>query len=328
MNEKIKPSTQNQTQQQKTEEKVPWWFQLEVLDLIKPITLKRVHILTTGFFLLVVAAAGYYVWENYLRQPTGAELVEEMIGAAGGMQTWNSIKDGQFTRTHNLYNEGGELLQTKKETFYFKKTDEGMKLQVKSVNDKGEVVWIGKDQTGHWASLDKKAVDPRETARRLGMMCSSKYCEPLCASSMAMYRFAMPFKLADYGVKPDLSLTEFRILDFNPIEFLNLEPLILDITFIPTVGRDSWRFFVDPNDKLIHKIEYYNKSDIGDTRPESVYWSDHYEEFGLVFSHRWTRYWANGQVMDEYIFSDVDFETVMEEDFFERPEGLEWLSEN
>lgn len=325
MKEKINPSVSPKTQREK-KEKTPWLFGLEVKDLVRPINIRRVQILYAGMVLLVLAGIGYYAWDNFLRQPTGVELVNEMVEASGGMEAWNNTRQGQFTRTQNLYGQNGELLQTRRETFYFQKTDEGLKLQVKSTTNDGEEVWIGKDQEGYWASKDKKAVDPELTARGLGMMCDSKFCEPLCATSMAFYRFSMPFKLTDFGVLPDLATTNFNVLDFNPLEHLDIEPLVLDITYKPEVGRDRWRFFIDPNDKLIHKIEYYNKSDFGEIRPEEIYWSDHRKEFGITFSHKWSRYWANGQLMDEYIFSDVDFQTALADEFFERPEGHEWLS--
>ena len=325
MKQKIKPSVHPKTQQQK-KEKAPWWAGMEVKDLINPINIRRIHLFYAGMALLILGGIAYYAYENFLRQPTGVELVNEMVEAAGGMEAWNNIQHGQFNRTQNLYSQSGELLQTKEEIFYFKKTNEGLKLQVKSTTSEGEVVWIGKDKEGHWASKNKEAVDPRLTAKGLGMMCDSKYCEPLCASSMAFYRFSMPFKLTDNGVLPDLATTDFTLLDFNPMEFLNIDPLVLDISYKPTVGRDHWRFFVDPNDKLIHKIEYYNKSDFGEIRPEEIYWTDHKTEFGLTFSHKWTRYWGNGQIMDEYIFSEVDFETELADGFFKRPKGHEWLT--
>lgn len=327
MKQESNPTNRTQTQQER-EQKTPWWVGLEVKDMMNPITIRRTHMLYAGVVLLVLAGIIYYAWDNYLRQPTGVELVHEMVEAAGGMDAWHNIRHGQFTRTHNLYSQSGALLETTQETFYFKKADEGLKLQVRSTSRDGEEVWVGKDKEGYWASKGKKAVDPILTARGQGMMCDSKFCEPLCASSMAFYRFSMPFKLTDDGVLPNLATSDFTMLDFNPLAHLNIEPLVLDITYEPSVGRDRWRFFVDSHDKLIHKIEYYNKSDSGETRPEEIYWSDHREESGITFSHQWTRYWANGQVMDEYIFSDVDFETELADAFFKRPEGHKLLSAN
>ncbi len=320
------PTNRPQNQPGKTR-KTPWWMGLKVKDLVHPITLRRTHLLYAGMLLLALAGMGYFVWQNFLRQPTGTELVNEMVEAAGDMDAWNNIRQGQFTRTHHLYSQSGELLENTRETFYFKKTDEGLKLQVRSATRDGEEVWVGKDQEGYWASKDKEAVDPLLTARGQGMMCDSKFCEPLCATSMAFYRFSMPFKLTDPGIQASLGPTDFTMLDFNPLAHLDIQPLVLDIAYDPEVGRDHWRFFVDPNDKLIHKIEYYNKSDKGETRPEEIYWSDHRKEGGITFSHQWTRYWPNGKVMDEYIYADVDFETELSDDFFKRPEGHAWVSE-
>ena len=340
MKEKINPSgdLKNQEEQvfeeqkqQQEKGKTPWLFNLEVKDLIAPITLRRVRLFQFGLLLLVIGSIGYYAWENFLRAPTGTELVNEMVDAAGGMEAWNSIQSGQFTRTRLLFDEAGSELSKKAETFFFQKTEEGVRLMVKSTDKEGKEAWVGEDDEGFWSTQADKPADPRKTAKKLGMMCDSKFCLPTCASSMAFYRFSMPFKLRDHGVRPDVSHAGvFAILDWNPREHLDIksEPLILDVSYQPNVGKDKWRFLVEPEDKLIHKVEYYNKSDFGEIRPEEIYWSDHKTVSGITFSHKWTRHWGNGQVMEEYLFSDVDFETELTDDFFKRPEGLNWLSVN
>lgn len=316
MKQKTKRSIESRTQEGK-KFKAPWWTGLEVKDLIKPITIRRVRILQAGLVALLIAAGGYFTWQNYFRGPTGEEMVADMIQAAGGMDAWNNLKEGQFLRTRNLYSEAGDLMETKRETFFFKKTNEGLKLQVKSMTNDGEEVWIGKDQDGYWATKDRKAIDPQITARGLGMMCDSKWCEPLCASSMAFFRFSMPFKLTDNGVIPEV---------VNPVSFDGEKMQVLDVTYDPNVGKDRWVFYVSPEDGLIHKIEYHNRADNDEVRPEEIFWSDHREAGGITFSHKWTRYWSNGSVMEEYVFSDVDFNTSLADNFFERPEGPDWLS--
>lgn len=331
MKEKIKPSVQPKIQKEEKEERIPWYATLEVRDLINPIILRRVRIVQFGFGLLLLAIVGYYVWENFLRAPTGTELVNEMVEAAGGMEAWNNIKSGQFTRNRSFYSESGEQLSHKVETFYFQKTDGGVKLMVRSADKAGNEIWISEDGEGFWATKADKPVDPRETSRDLGMMCDSKFCQPNCTMNMMFYRFSMPFKLTDYGVRPDASDTKaFVILDWDPLEFLRelVEPLVLDVSYMPTVGRDKWRFIVDNESKLIQKVEYYNKSDFGTYRPEEIIWSDHKTVDGITFSHNWKRYWANGQVMDETTFSEVSFNDELPEQFFNRPEGLDWLSLN
>ena len=328
MKEKIKPSVQSKTQEEK-KSRIPWLFKLEVKDLVKPITIRRVRILQVGILLAVLSFGGYYVWENFLRAPSGTELVNEMVEAAGGMEAWNGLKSGQFTRTRKLYSEAGELLNEKPETFYFRNTKDGTKLMVKSVDKDGNTIKVGQDQDGYWATNADMPADPKKTSSDLGMMCDSKFCNPDCASQMAFYRFSMPFKLKDYGVRPDVnSVSAFARMDWNPLENIEMEvePLVLDVSYQPNVGKDKWRFIVDPNSKLIHKVEYYNKSDFGTYRPEEIYWSDHKTVNGITFSHKWTRFWGNGKVMDEVIFSDVDFETELDEDFFNRPAELNWMS--
>jgi len=317
--------------QEKSTEKVPWLFGLEVKDLTSPITVRRIRIVQFGLLALVLAYAGHYVWENFLRAPTGVELVNEMVDAAGGMEAWNNITSGQFTRTQNVYAENGEQLTQQVETFFFNKTNEGIDLMIKAIDSDGKEVVISKDDEGFWATKGALPADPRKSSKDLGMMCDSKFCEPSCASAMAFYRFSMPFKLTDIGVRPDVNnVTALGMLDWNPLENIDIDsdPLVLDVSYKPTVGKDKWRFLVNPETKLIHKMEYYNKSDFGTYRPEEIYWSDHKTVDGITFSHKWTRFWGNGQVMDEYIYSDVSLNNQLNKESFERPEGLDWAVAN
>lgn len=326
MSQHIKPSKYSEKEKKYTTEKPPWWFKFHIQDLVNPITIKRLQLIYGGLFFLVLAVGAYFLWENILREPSGEEYVNEIVEAAGGMEAWNNLKHGEFTRTHNLYADNGDLLRSTNETFYFKKTDSGVKLQIKSVGEDGSTVWVGQDEQGYWASRDGMASNPKNTARAEGMMCDSEFCQPLCASSMAFYRFSMPFKLKDPGIHASVAATNQNVAGLNFLKGSAEEPALVDISYDPEVGRDHWRFYIDPKDKLIYKMEYYNKSDIGETRPEEIYWTDHKTESGITFSHRWTRYWPNGKVMDEYIYSDVDFETPIADSFFERPSNLEDLA--
>lgn len=328
MKEKLKQSKQvdNQTTQ---DLKTPWSHDMEVKDLVNPIVIRRVRILQVGVLLAALSFAGYYVWENILRAPSGIEMVSEMVDAAGGMTAWNAVESGQFTRTRELYSKSGDVLSQNTETFYFKKSDEGVQLMIKSLDKNGEETIVSEDKEGFWATKGDTPADARETAKGQGNMCDSKFCEPSCAASMAFFRMSMPFKLTDHGVRPDLNnVSNFAILDWNPLENISLEkePLVLDVSYLPTVGKDKWRFIVDPETKLIHKMEYYNKSDFGKYRPEEIYWSDHQTVNGITFSHKWTKFWGNGQVMEETKYTDVNFGNHIDDDFFDRPNGLDWLS--
>ena len=111
MKEKVKPSIQ-QGQKQQAEERTPWYASLEVKDLMNPITISRVKLVQLGVAALLLATVSYYAWDNFLRQPTGFELVDNMVDAAGGMDAWNTIKEGQFTRTQYLYAQNGEQQQS------------------------------------------------------------------------------------------------------------------------------------------------------------------------------------------------------------------------
>ena len=319
---------QTKPQQQETKEKIPWSFGLEIKDLTNPITLRRIRLVQFSVLFAALSFAGYYVWENYVRAPSGLELVIEMVDAAGGTAAWNEIKSGQFTRTQKVFDQAGDKLSEQVETFYFRKTDEGLKLMVKALDKNGKEVIISEDKEGFWATKDALPSDPKKESGDLGMMCDSKFCQPSCASKMAFFRFSMPFKLTDYGVKPDVNnVSALGLLDWNPLENIDLdsEPLVLDVSYIPTVGRDKWRFMVNPETKLIHKVEYYNKSDFGTYRPEEIYWSDHKTVDGITFSHKWTRFWGNGKIMDEYTYSDVSLKNHVTEEDFDRPEGFDWV---
>ena len=167
--------------QQTGKEKVPWLFGLEIKDLTHPITIRRIRLLQGAILLAIMIFGGNYVWENFLRAPTGYELVNDMVDAAGGMEAWNNINSGQFTRTQNVYDQAGNQLSEQVETFYFRKTDEGLKLMVKAIDNEGKEVIISEDQEGFWATKEAIPTDPKETSRDLGMMCDSKYCQPTCA---------------------------------------------------------------------------------------------------------------------------------------------------
>jgi len=174
MKEKIKPIVQSK-KQQKQEGQIPWNADLEVKDLMNPITISRTRIMQFSLAFLVLAGAAYYTWDNFLRQPTGFELVNDMVEAAGGMQTWNSIKEGQFTRTQYLYGQNGDQLSEVAQTFYFRKDNGNVQLKVKSQTKDGEEVEISKDKDGYWATKADLPADPRLTSGDLGMMCDSKF---------------------------------------------------------------------------------------------------------------------------------------------------------
>lgn len=311
--------------------KIPYLFNLELKDLTDPITIRRIRIFQLVLVLSAVTFTGYYVWQNVIRAPTGVELINEMVDAAGGMTAWKNIQSGQFTRTQKVYDMAGKQLSEQKETFYFRKTDDGIKLMVKAIDSEGKEVIISEDDEGFWATKESSPTDPETISRDLGMMCDSQFCEPNCNMQMAFFRFSMPFKLTDYGVQPKVNnVSTLGLLDWNPLENIDLasEPIVLDVSYIPTVGKDKWRFLVNPETKLIHKVEYYNKSDFGSYRPEEIYWTDHKTVDGITFSHKWVKFYSNGKIMNEYIYSDVSFNNQVDKNFFNRPEGMEWSLAN
>lgn len=287
---------------------IPWIFNWEIQDLIHPVTLRRKQLFAGFIGVCFLFTVSIFVWYNFYSAPGGKELVNKMVIAAGGMNTWHNINQGHFLRTHNFYGENGELIKTKKETFYFKKSPQGLKLMVNAVQDDDEV-WVGRGRDGFWAFNKDVSVDPIKSSKELGMMCDSEFCDPLCASTMAFYRFSMPFKLSDPGVNPK-NMGSF-VLNGEDVN-------VLEITFDPEVGRDRWVFYADNETNLIRKIEYHHNTDEGNTHPEEIYWTDYQEVGGFTFSHKWVRYHSNGKLLEEYIFSDVDFESEIEDSFFNR----------
>ena len=236
--------------------------------------------------------------------------------ASGGMDTWRKLNAGQFKRTHKLYSVSGELLSSREEIFYFQRSREGIKLMVNAKRSGKNPVIIGKDDQGFWAVENDAFIDnPRSKAKDLGMMCDSEFCTPDCDMQMAYFRFSMPFKLKDPGVIPQNAGTS---------ELLGETCKVLKIGYEPKVGKDEWVFFVNEKD-LIVKMEFHHTTDKGKHLPEEFFWSDHKNVNGLMISHKWTRYWNNGKVLEEYTFSDFDFESPLPDYFYQRPNSAEGL---
>ena len=300
------------------EEKVnlPWEAELEVKDLIKPITFRRIRILQTAGAVMLFLVVVLFAWWLFIKPPSGERIVKEMITAAGGMAGWKNIKDGSFMRTHRLYDENGKIIKQSEETFFFKNNQEGHQLLIKSKTNEGDQVIVGRDKTGYWASLNDNEVNPVKIAKDLEFMCDDDGCSPLCASEMALYRMSFPFKLADYGVKPRNAGTAT----------LNGEKaMLLDVTFDPKVGHDRWVFYVDPSTKYIRKIEHY-PSVKGNVQPEEIYLSDFKKQGGIVLGHSNKYYRSNGKILEEYLISDVKFNAAITTDFFNRPQPLSVLN--
>lgn len=288
--------------------KVPRHVEHEIKDLVDPIVLRRTLLWRAGLGLGVLITLGLVTWFAFFRAPTGDTLLADAVEAAGGMDNWNAIDGGSFTRLHIRYDETGTPIGEETERFYFQKNND-FKILVESDSDYGKVV-IGKDDEGYWATKDGESVDPVVVAKRLRMMCDGDFCSPDCAASMAFYRFSMPFKLTDPGVLP--AYAGKATLNGAPVS-------LLEITYEPGVGNDRWVLFVDDESKLIRKIEHYAGVNT-DAPPETIYWSDHQTEAGVTFSHRNAYYRSNGTKLEEYVISDPDFTTPIPAERFVRPE--------
>lgn len=300
------------------EEKVelPWEAELEVKDLIKPITVRRIRIVQLAGAVLLLLAVFVIGWWIIFAPPSGERLVEDMITATGGIEEWKNIQDGNFVRTHRLYDEDGKIIKESEETFFFKNNPEGQQLLIQSNTNEGDKVVVGHDKEGYWASLNDKEVNPVEISKELEFMCDDDGCSPLCASEMALYRMSFPFKLADHGVKP-------RNAGTATLNGENVQ--LLDVTFDPKVGHDRWVFYLDPTTSLIRKIEHY-PSVKDNVQPEEIYLSDFKKEGNIMLSHSNKYYRSNGKILEEYKISNVKFNSSLAKDFFYRPRQLSKLN--
>ena len=97
---------------------------------------------------------------------------------------------------------------------------------------------------------------------------------------------------------------------------------MLNIGNTKEVGRDKWVFYADEKSNLITKMEYHHQTDAGNVFLEEFFWCDYKEIGGLMISQKWTRYWNNGKVLEEYSFADFDFDIELPGSFHNRPENL------
>ena len=292
--------------------KLPWKDELEVKDLIKPITVRRVRMVQTIGGTLLLLTLIVFAWWFFTKPVSGEKMVKEMISAAGGMEQWKNIQDGNFVRTHRRYDENGKIVRQSEETFFFKNNKDGHQLLIKSKTNKGDNVTVGHDKAGYWASLNGNEVNPVPLSKDLEFMCEGDGCSPLCSSEMALYRMSFPFKLADNGVQPRNAGT--AILNGE-------EVMLLDVTFDAKVGHDRWVFSVDPSSKLIRKIEHY-ASVKDNVQPEEIYLSDFKKEGPIILSHSNKYYRSNGKILEEYLISNVKFNSSLSADIFKRPGQL------
>ncbi len=310
---KVKKGIQSKTNP--GEVKIPLRHKLQVKDLVKPITISRmriVQLLVAG--LLTIAGIAYY-YTYFIKQPSGIELVNTWIEASGGLEAWQNIKTGSFEREHILYAENGDILKEKKERFFFENINGEFKLLTNYTTPEGIDLWMGQDEVGYWALRNELPADPKKAANDLGFMCDSKWCKPDCAMKMTLYRLGMPFNIIGDGVLPNLAGTA---------NVQGMKSNIIEVTYRPTVGNDRWVFYAGEENNLINKIEYHHKNDHGHSFPEEMYWSDYRPVQGIQLPHAWSRYWTNGQLLEEYRFKDFTFNEGLPENFAKRPEGLAW----
>ncbi len=101
-----------------------------------------------GIFVSILAI-GFLAWWWFVKPPSGESIVKDMITAAGGMENWKNIQDGNFVRTHRLFDENGKTIHQSEETFFFKNNKDGHQLLIKSKTNKGDNVIVGHDKTGY-----------------------------------------------------------------------------------------------------------------------------------------------------------------------------------
>ena len=313
MEDKVQNREQPQVELQGKKGRARFLSYLNLKDVFDPIVINRIQIVKMVTIFLLVTVGGVSLWNKYFKAPTGTQLVDKMVAAAGNMETWNNIGHGKFTRTQRLYAQTGEKLSEKVENFYFEKKNGQIELLLEANRLGKTPITIGKDSEGFWATKDGIFVDARKTAKDLGMMCDSKWCQPNCDMTMAFYRFSMPFKLKDNGVVAE---------NGGKIQLLDKTYQVVNIGYRPEVGKDKWVFYIDEKTHLIAKMEYIHKTDKGDALPEEFFWSDYKQVGGLSISQKWIRYWSNGKPLEETTFSDFDFNTNLPKDFHARPTDL------
>lgn len=294
------------------EVKVPRRIQWEIRDLVHPIILRRVTLWRAGLVLLALVVGGFAAWFFFFRPPSGEALLADAVEAAGGMENWQAVEEGVFTRVHTHFDEAGEPVDSREEQFYFRKGEGDFNLVIEAQTEESHVL-IGRDEEGYWATLDGEPVAPVSVAQNLGMMCEDEACTPLCGAEMAFYRFTMPFKLTDPGVSPRNAGT--ATLNGVPV-------YLLEITYAPEVGSDRWVLYLDQESKLIRKIEHYASAE-GDAPPEEIFWADHQTEDGITFSRQRSYYRSNGNKLEEYVITDADFRGPLSDELFTRPKTLE-----
>ena len=288
-------------------DRVPMKVSWEIQDLVRPITLRRKTIWQFGAGVLALLGIGAVLFYFFYRAPSGDDLLANMIEAAGGENAWYAVDEGRFTRLHYVYDENENVIDTDEETFYFRNKD-GYRMMVESDDENGHIL-IGYDDNGYWATKDGRKLHPATAAKELDMMCDSDFCTPLCAAEMALYRFAMPFKMADPGL----------ILSYAGENTVNGVPTrTLDVTFEEGVGQDRWVLHADAETNLIRRIDHYASAD-GSTPPETVFWSDYRTENDIQISHSRTYYRSNGTKLEEYVISEVDFSSPLPPEVFARP---------
>ena len=311
MEQKVHKQSQEELQANKGRSRFLSYLNLK--DVFEPILIKRIQLVKVIGIVLLVTVGCVSLWNKYFKAPTGTQLVDKMVEAAGNMETWNNLGYGKFTRTHSLYAQTGEKLSEKVENLYFEKKNGDIELLIESNRTGKSPLVLGKDKEGFWAVQDGQFVDARKTAKAMGMMCDSKWCQPNCDMKMAFYRFSMPFKLKDNGVVAE---------NGGKTKLLDKTYQVVNIGYRPEVGRDKWVFYIDEKSHLIAKMEYIHKTDQGNALPEEFFWTDYKQVGGLSISQKWTRYWSNGKPLEQITFSDFDFQTNLPQQFHTRPTDL------
>ncbi len=291
------------------EVKIPHSVNARIKDLVNPIVIRRTTLWKITIALLLIAIASLIIRHFFFAPPNGEELLAEVVEAAGGMEQWNRIHEGTYTRIRTVYDENGNIIKQQPTRYYFRKGSKGFGLVLETVTDEG-LIKIGFDGNEYWAIKNGELVPPEPLARSLGYMCESDKCTPLCSAEMSFYRFSIPFKLTDPGAIP--KYIGSKELNGRPVA-------LLEVTFKPNVGRDRWVFYVDKESKLIQKVEHFERVN-SVSPPEEIYWSDYRTEFGITFSHRNTYYRSNGSILEEYKITNVDFKTPLSDDIFKKPE--------
>lgn len=230
-------------------------------------------------------------------------LLAKVIGAHGGMQAWENLKDLTFTITRVALDAQGEVAGAGVSLYQMKRDG---KIRVETVTGKGLLVQ-GFDGQRPWATLGGKPDTAPEALKRAHNQSVNWW-----------YWMGIPFKLRDPGV-----ILRHR----GTLEFRGKAVEILDVTFEPGVGvtNDRYSYSIDPQTYQIVFVELQLQAGVwpgvGGPTPSRSAWLDYRKE-GPFTLHTKRIFYANPELTAKramIVFGDFQFNTGVPDRLFTAP---------